>query len=179
MNGKWFQSNCFGWAGWWWQLENDFKLDKKKYRKVQRDNQTVGKTWPVSVGCNYVWYRPSPAPATQSKFRERRWWRPEFRVPRRHLLVEQTSARENRERINPQICEYCRPHLAARRDAKRFLAALASVPSSPSTEYTRGVKVLCACRHACPYLAFLSFSCFASTLAGAVFWNEAASVSVC
>jgi hypothetical protein len=48
---------------------------------------------------------------------------------------------ERRERIKPQISEYERFHLAASEEAKRLDAALASLPSGPSTEKTNGVKV--------------------------------------
>jgi hypothetical protein len=45
-----------------------------------------------------------------------------------------------RERTNPHTSEYVRFHLAARSEARRFVAASASVPPRPSTEKTREVK---------------------------------------
>jgi hypothetical protein len=48
---------------------------------------------------------------------------------------------ESLERTKPQISEYERFHLAARLVARRFDAAVASLPMSPSTEKTNGVKL--------------------------------------
>jgi hypothetical protein len=58
------------------------------------------------------------------------------------MLVARTSVIERREWTKPHTSLYVRFHFAERREASFFVAALASVPLSPSTENTRGVKVL-------------------------------------
>jgi hypothetical protein len=65
---------------------------------------------------------------------------------------------ESLERTKPQILEYQRFHLAARLVARRFDAAVASLPRSPSTEKTNGVKVRRLAMQSSQYLVFFSFS---------------------
>ena len=55
------------------------------------------------------------------------------------------------------IWEYCRFHLSANILARRFSALRASRPTTPSTEYTRGVKSFRISRQLARYLPFFSF----------------------
>jgi hypothetical protein len=63
--------------------------------------------------------------------------------PLKHRLVVRTSVIERWERTKSHTLLYVRFHFAERREVSFFVfvAALASVPCSPSTENTRGVKV--------------------------------------
>ena len=104
---------------------------------------------------NYIRYNPKPVPESHVGLRKRR---DELRSARRHRLEERTRAMESLERTKPQISEYERFHLAARLVARRFDAAVASLPMSPSTEKTSGVKVRRLAIQRSPYLVFFSFS---------------------
>ena len=72
-------------------------------------------------------------------------------------LDERISAIERRERTKPHFLEYERFHFAAKEEARRLEAALASLPRRPSTENTRGVKVRRRAIQSAPYLSFFSF----------------------
>ena len=86
----------------------------------------------------------------------------------RHQLEERINAIESLDRTKPHSSEYDRFHLAARMEVSRLEAAFASLPSKPSIEKTKGVKVRRRAMQSAPYLSFFSFSCRRRTLAGLV-----------
>ena len=87
-------------------------------------------------------------------------------APRRHRLVARTNEMEIRDRTNPHKWEYGRFHFSARQEARRFVAALASVPNTPSTENTRGVNWRLRAWQGARYFCFFSRSLRARTLVG-------------
>jgi hypothetical protein len=101
-----------------------------------------------------------------------------LRLARRQRLAEQIGAIERGEQTKPHTSEYEHFHLAARLEANRREAAVASVPCSPSTENIRGVKVRRWAMQRAPYFSFFSFSCHWRTFSGAVLRCNRASVSV-
>ena len=104
---------------------------------------------------DYIRYNPRPVPESHMGGRNRRMG---LRSARRHRLEERINAIERRDQTNPHTSEYERFHLAARLEAKRLEAAVASLPSSPSIEKTNGVKERRRAMHKAPYLSFFSFS---------------------